>query len=380
MPIESWTEQTTFEQLAPDAIDEENGVIKRVRVLGHESKNRRRYPEAVMRAAVPLYNGVKVKLNHPDPDDENSERQVQENFGVLQNPFYQDNAIYADHLFPPKHSYSGSYVDACRRYSTALGFSHNAVGEFHLDDDGWQIVEEVTEVVSADIVDSPATNKGIFESQRERTVARKINIRKALAHTPKSNVHKALLQEIEAGAIAPDLAVDLPVDAGEVASEEDSVKAAFRSAVMALFDDDSLNAEATMAAIKKVIKTHEEVSNPAPAEDEGEAPADPTAPSAPTEEEKTTESVLRAEIRTLKNEIDCRSLLEEAGISVEKVLVESLAKLSEAERTALIKRLSASNPDYFPRPTHSAPAHEGVDPYQAQDHYGQRWDEALASD
>ena len=58
-----------FEQLQTlgsfkEAIFESNNIIRGVSLLGAESKNRRRYEQDGMRAALPLYDGVKCFINH----------------------------------------------------------------------------------------------------------------------------------------------------------------------------------------------------------------------------------------------------------------------------------------------------------------------------
>ena len=58
-------------------------VLRAVRVLGEKSANGRRYLPEAMRAALPMYLGAKVFLDHPDRP--NVSRSVKDLIGTLEN-------------------------------------------------------------------------------------------------------------------------------------------------------------------------------------------------------------------------------------------------------------------------------------------------------
>ena len=48
-------------------VDREKGVIHGVKLLGAVSKKGREYPQAVMARALPMYEGLRVNVDHVDP-------------------------------------------------------------------------------------------------------------------------------------------------------------------------------------------------------------------------------------------------------------------------------------------------------------------------
>jgi hypothetical protein len=137
-------------------------VLHRVKVLGRHSRNRRRYSPAALRDALRLYEGAKVNINHPDRAG-NGERRVTDRFGVLRQVRLEADGIYADLHYLTRHPLAEMIAEAAERMPEALGLSHNAEGRTTRED-GVEIVEEITRVVSVDLVSDPATTLGLFES------------------------------------------------------------------------------------------------------------------------------------------------------------------------------------------------------------------------
>src|SRR5262249_46452782 len=85
----------------PANVDEVNGVIYGVKVLGRDSRNGRTYSESAMRDAARLYEGAKVNVNHASGRDG---RSYQDRIGVIRNVSYRDGAIRGDLHYNAKHA------------------------------------------------------------------------------------------------------------------------------------------------------------------------------------------------------------------------------------------------------------------------------------
>ncbi|MDO4587373.1 MAG: hypothetical protein Q4C95_08755 [Planctomycetia bacterium] len=144
-------------------IDETNGIVRNVKIVGLESRNGRIYPEDTLKKAVNLYENSKVNLNHSDENNTCS-RKYQDRFGAIKNIRYKPNdGLYADFYFNPKHVLAEQFLWDAKNRPENLGMSHN-VEAIVSKRDNKQIVDEILSVKSVDIVADPATTNGLFES------------------------------------------------------------------------------------------------------------------------------------------------------------------------------------------------------------------------
>jgi len=139
-------------------IDEEAGIVRRVKVLGTISSNGRRYKEAALQKAVRLYEGMGVNVDHSV-----EERRVRDGFGRLKNVVFGERALWGDLEYLKTHPYTPQFLEAARRMPEQLGLSHVANGLLGAEN-GESVVEEIERVTSVDLVRYPATTKGLFES------------------------------------------------------------------------------------------------------------------------------------------------------------------------------------------------------------------------
>ncbi len=148
-------------------IDREAGVIRGVKIIGFESKNGRVYPPQVLRAAVGVYEGVKVNINHPTNGDPTHPRGYEDRMGILRSSRFVDGSgIHADFHFNPKHRLTEQMLWDAENAPESLGFSHNAVLRFgDRDRRGRDVVEQIVAARSVDLVADPATTKSLFESE-----------------------------------------------------------------------------------------------------------------------------------------------------------------------------------------------------------------------
>lgn len=146
--------------LSEAQLDTTERVIRNVVLIrAGMSKNRRNYPEAVLQASVPVFEGAKAYDGH-----ETRARRVAETTGYYKNVRYEEGAIRADRYFTRTQAGNDVYAIAedilsGRAPATLAGLSINAVGKGktvkHADGD-FLDVESITAANSVDDVDNPA--------------------------------------------------------------------------------------------------------------------------------------------------------------------------------------------------------------------------------
>lgn len=160
--VESLLEFATSEGLSP-RIDAIRGVLHGVKVLGLISRNGRRYRESCIAAAAPLYEGIKVNVNHAR-EPRRGPRDYQDRLGCLREVRAADEGLFADLHFNPKHALAEQLIWDAEHAPENVGLSHNV--EAKTSRGGNQlIVEEILRVNCVDLVADPATTAGLFESR-----------------------------------------------------------------------------------------------------------------------------------------------------------------------------------------------------------------------
>jgi len=158
------TEQTT---IAPKRVDRDAGLIEGVRILGQDSRNGRRYSPRAMAEAARLYEGAPVNVDHPAT--ERKDRPLAEAFGWIRNVRQEAGAVYGDLHYLKSHPQAELVAEAAERNPNRIGLSHHAEGTVRMDGQR-VIVETVERVHSIDLVQTPATNAGLFESEQRMTI------------------------------------------------------------------------------------------------------------------------------------------------------------------------------------------------------------------
>lgn len=164
--------ETTFQEAAPERIDETAGVLYGVKLLGHTSKNGRRYTPEAMKKALPFYNERKGYANHAKQDSMGrvtEDRSIRDFIVVHRNPRYvEGKGIFGDSHFVVSDPLWPKILETARKFPTMLGFSHVADGDSRRvgnEDEVYQI----NSVESVDTVSDPATTNGLFESKQRAT-------------------------------------------------------------------------------------------------------------------------------------------------------------------------------------------------------------------
>lgn len=174
-------------------IDKENCVVSGVKILGVKSRNNRVYPLETLRDAAQLYENAKVNVNHPEGSP-NESRKYQDRVGSIKNVTLQENGLYGDFHFNPKHPLAEQMLWDAEKAPENFGFSHNVEAVVRLEN-GAQVVDKIVRVRSVDLVADPATTSGLFESERATQTIAQVNA--AAASAPNVATYAARLQALE---------------------------------------------------------------------------------------------------------------------------------------------------------------------------------------
>lgn len=338
-----------IEEVAMDTaptVDREAGVIRGVKVLGKISKNKgREYTDNALREAAGMYEQCGVNLNHPDRKTPEAERSVQEKIGWLESIQVKGDGVYGDLHYIKSHPFSEALCEMAERNPRQLGMSHNAAGVFKRS--GQKVlIESIEKVRSIDLVQKPATTCGLFESE-ESDMPKNLKsfVESIESDSPLKSCLLNLLEEDPAMA-----AMDAPEmpDAPTGQSSEDQIKAAFRQAVMAAFDDESLDSKATLSKIKDILKAYDKLTGSSSGSS-GSTGSD--AGSSDAGGGDAMES-LQAEIKSLKAKDGVRDLLESEGVQSTPERVAALVNLDLSARKTLVatfKKADSSESTVRPR-------------------------------
>ena len=147
-------------------VDRAAGVLRGVKLIGLESLNGRRYRPQALAAAIGLYEGAKVNVNHPQGGPL-APRDYRDRLGVIrQVEFRPEEGLFGNLHFNPKHAVAEQLAWDAEHNPRNVGFSHNVLAR--LTREGAEtLVEAITHVQSVDLVADPAATQGLFE-QEER--------------------------------------------------------------------------------------------------------------------------------------------------------------------------------------------------------------------
>lgn len=138
------------------------------KILGFKSRNNRTYTREALIKAAHKYEGVKVNLDHNTGTDP---RKFSERFGRMVNVRMQGDGLYGDLQYNPAHPLAEAFRWWIKHDPTAIGLSHNATAEVQNTATGGELVTEIRDVDSVDLVADPATTQGLFESYKMKHVA-----------------------------------------------------------------------------------------------------------------------------------------------------------------------------------------------------------------
>jgi hypothetical protein len=142
-------------------VDEQNAVLRGVRILGLKSGNGREYCPRGLAAACGLYEGRPCYVNHPTRERE--PRRVEDKCGWLENVRQAgDGGLTGDLHLLKSHPMTPRVLEAARVRPELFMLSHNAVGRERHGSRG-AVIEGISRVDSVDIVSEGATVTSLFE-------------------------------------------------------------------------------------------------------------------------------------------------------------------------------------------------------------------------
>ncbi len=334
-------------------VDRDAGVIRGVKVLGRESRNGREYSDQALHDAARLYEGIGVNLNHPDRRETNVERSVEAGFGWLAGAAVRPDGVYADLHFLRSHPQAAVLVEAAERNPQRFGLSHNAEGKVSRRGEK-TTVESVEKVRSVDVVQNPATNRGLFESEERKMSHRTV---KEVLEQHGGRLSR-LFEETALAGLA-----GAPVDVPAEAPADDQVAAAFKSMIDSVLDDDSLDLKAKLSKIREILKAQDKLTGSAEsaAGDGGSVPRVPESAADTVGRDPAVRQLLER-LDRLESEAACRSLLEAHHRACDATRLKALAALAtQEERLKLIEswpERPGANTTQYPRPAVSRPLTE----------------------
>lgn len=328
-------------------VDAEKGEIRGVKLLGMESKNKRRYTLEAMTNAVPLYQGRKVYVDHPKRAEIESDRSMDRWAGTIKNVRFSENGIYGDIKLRKKSDFFDGIIEAAQDFPMDVGFSHVADGESRMDKDT-EIVESIKEVFSVDLVTDPATTHGLFESRRPTKNTK--TVKGVIESLPDGVQRTRLIEMMDDGYIDGSMSMtddETPVD--PLTQMSGLVKELITM----------LGETLKVLAMKK--------DTPAP-----DAKPDPVAPLVPEEELKkepavdatpndpasgdpmaTEQNKKFPELESKLAMLEAKTLLLESGREATPVRIKALAAAAEADRKELLESWPQKNIDLAERPLRS---------------------------
>jgi hypothetical protein len=213
--------------------------IRNVVLLGAVSKNSRRYTDQCMRGAVHLYEGVQAYIDHPNPDEEMQGRRSVRNLAgkyIRARYLEGEKKLRADAVLLPNDE-GVRFFTIAKTMPEIAGCSHVAKGNWTMDD-GVQVVEEITEVFSVDLVARPATTAGVFENQTNQ-------------ETQDMDYSKITIEELRR--LRPDI-TDTLVKEGAASRDEELGQLADKNEELKKANDEFKAKEAVAAKAAKVDK------------------------------------------------------------------------------------------------------------------------------
>lgn len=145
-------------------VDREKSIVRGVKLMGWESKNGREFAAEARKNIATLCEGAPVNLNH-NMKDLSAPRDVRDRFGRVISRTVEDDGIYGDVQFNPKHEYAETFLWNAENSPESCGMSPvYAPSKTSRSRNGKLLVESVRAVSSIDLVADPATTTSLKES------------------------------------------------------------------------------------------------------------------------------------------------------------------------------------------------------------------------
>jgi len=393
-----------------ERVDRDQGVIYGAKIVGLTSKNTGKvigldprefngavdqtytYSRQALESARPMYEGAQIRIKHQPTKIDKTGRRVMLDHesqalrvaGELRNVVMREDGLYGDiHLLKSREGVD-IILEVAERFPRQIALSHNAHGKPVLRS-GRAVIEEITKVVSVDIVDDePGTTNGLFETHEEPdtvSITLKEIIESAAAKHKTQGVAATLLEMLDE--MPPKKMEDEEVEMAEMdidvpaeASTDDQVEAAFKTMAMAAVDDPNLDASATGKKVTEILKAKDKLMGKETTEespdDKGkkaeaiESAVKTRSDNKAIKELQETVAALEARNQDLEDTAHARQLIESLDREPTDLRVNAVKRCeSDSERRQLIEDWSKRESELVrvvPRPHRSAPLMESAAP------------------
>lgn len=291
-------------------VDRKTSTIQNVKVLGFISANHRRYtPEAVAQAA-PMYENIKVNIDHPESAS-NDVRSLKDRFGKLTDIKMSDSGLWGNLIFNPNHPMAEAVLWWAENQPDCLGLSHMAIGQGDDDEDGVFVVSKILDVRSVDLVSDPATVNGLFEAKGKKCM------------------DDAVMSNDEEAAVPDAPADDYETHLGHM--------------VAAILKDDGMDVAAKRKKIMKALKLMDD-GEPEASDDnmdeDDDGGDDPGMEESVRHLANSTDKYVKVLVKSFESvqlENKARKLCDASKVAATDVFVESLVRAGEKGMRALIE-------------------------------------------
>lgn len=137
-------------------------LVGNVALAGRRSRNGYEYTVESLEAAVDLYNGKPVYLDHSTDRQRTGERSPRDLVGAIENARFENDRIRGDIRVVDTET-GRMFLGLVASRTPGVGMSHVVLAERSRDG---QRVERIEEVISVDVVMNPATTSTFKESCR----------------------------------------------------------------------------------------------------------------------------------------------------------------------------------------------------------------------
>lgn len=324
-------------------IDPVKGVVKDVKIVGLRSQHGYDYTPSALKTAIPLYEGIRVNIDHPERDKPNTARSYRDRFGKLSNVhFVEGDGLRGDFHYNPKHEISNQFAWDVENNPKACGFSHNARGPLRQRGDRMRC-ESIDTVRSVDLVADAATTRSLFEGlpamkvKKRKPAAERMTrreVRRNLVESYGRRTAATLLESLDPAA-AQALASG-GESSGNGGGGDNSNVEALLALVRQVLADPNITAEESIKAVTKRLKALKEMIPGGSSKDAGQAGAGVAAGTMPEglgdddeDEEEDTDEEEAAPKGKGKNRLE----------AIDPRLTKLLTRLEAKERKADVREL-----------------------------------------
>jgi hypothetical protein len=240
-----------FHEAVKGRHDRELGVIRDAKLMGLESKNNRRYrvPDST------LFEGAAIRLNHHGKEngpEMPNDPPFEGIWAVARNVKVSAEGVRGDIHYNKSHPMVPTILWWAENHPTVGGFS--PVTWSMRSEQGGETVMDILAVESIDLVDRPATTRGIFEREQPNMDPKELELLKESVKGLETKVVEAENRATEAEKRATEAEAKAAEAQGKLVAQEAAAKASERRAAREkLLADAKLPEGVVTEALKEAV-------------------------------------------------------------------------------------------------------------------------------